>query len=179
MEALLTIPQISARDLGGSETTTMVVTASAPTVTATTTSTQIPQQTLSNASSGPTSSPLLFIILITLFGTAFFIGIGVAAYCCATRKSRRLARDAVGNELQPQGGATAPAPAEPAVQSEIYGYYAPASGGGGGGGAKSEQEAAARELYGYFSPNVEPRVGDAVVAHPGVGAGTGGLVGGR
>jgi hypothetical protein len=44
---------------------------------------------------------------------------------------------------------------------------------------KSEQEAAARELYGYFSPSVEPRVGDSVVAHPGVGAGTGGLVGGR
>jgi hypothetical protein len=49
--------QPAKRDVGGSQTTTLVVTATAPapTVTATSTSTQIPQQPVSNASSGPKS----------------------------------------------------------------------------------------------------------------------------
>ncbi|KAE9381182.1 hypothetical protein N431DRAFT_476069 [Stipitochalara longipes BDJ] len=161
--------QLTQRDLGGSETATLLVTATAPapTVTATATSTQTPQQPVSNAISGPTSSPLLFIILITILGTTLFIGIGIAAYCCATRKSRRLAREATaGNELQPTTTTV-----QPAVQSEVYGYYAPGARGGGGGGT-TEQEAAARELYGYFSPTVAPRAGDGVVDHPAAGAGT-------
>jgi hypothetical protein len=35
--------------------------------------------------------------------------------------------------------------------------------------AKEEEEAAKREVYGYFSPTVSPRAGDVVVARPEVG----------
>jgi hypothetical protein len=54
--------QPAKRDVGGSQTTTLVVTATAPapTVIATSTSTQIPQQTVSNASSGPKSGTSAF-----------------------------------------------------------------------------------------------------------------------
>lgn len=91
-------------------------------------------------------------------------------YCCMTRRSRRAAREAAAvatavNEPQPTI-------AQPAPQSEIYGYYAPPSTGvgAGGGGGKTEQEAASREVYGYFAPNVAPRTGDVVVARPGPGS---------
>lgn len=63
------------------------------------------------------------------------------------------------------GGAVQPAP-----QEEVYGYYAPAGGvGGGAGPGKEEAVAAAREVYGYFSPTLAPRLGDAVRARPGSG----------
>ncbi|PMD47053.1 hypothetical protein L207DRAFT_506108 [Hyaloscypha variabilis F] len=161
--------QPAKRDVGGSQTTTLVVTATAPapTVTATSTSTQIPQQPVSNASSGPKSSPILFIALVTILGTALLILIGTVVYSCITRK-RRHAREAasasaaVGNELQPTPTA------QPAVQSEVHGFYAPA-GTGVVSIAKTEEEVAARELYGYFAPSVAPRIGDGVVARPGVG----------
>jgi hypothetical protein len=59
-----------------------------------------------------------------------------------------------------------------APQSEIFGFYAPPAtvtgrGVSGGGGEKEEQETAAREVYGYFSPSAAPSVGDVAVARPG------------
>lgn len=61
--------------------------------------------------------------------------------------------------------------AQAALQEEVYGYYAPAGrvGGGGAGPGKEEAVAAAREVYGYFSPTLAPRLGDAVRARPGAG----------
>jgi hypothetical protein len=61
--------------------------------------------------------------------------------------------------------------AQAAPQEEVYGYYAPAGrvGGGGVGPGKGEAVAAAREVYGYFSPTLAPRLGDVVRARPGAG----------
>jgi hypothetical protein len=103
--------------------------------------------------------------------------------CCRKRKRRRQAGEAAavsiapGTELQPTatGVTGTDDPVQPAPQSEVYGYYAPPGVGGekgvGSGGmtAKEEEEAAKREVYGYFSPTVSPRAGDVVVARPEVG----------
>jgi hypothetical protein len=72
--------------------------------------------------------------------------------------------------LRPAAGATGAGVAiQPAPQEEVYGFYAPAGGGGGAGPGKEEAVAAAREVYGYFSPALAPRLGDVVRARPGAG----------
>jgi hypothetical protein len=60
------------------------------------------------------------------------------------------------------GGAVQPAP-----QEEVYEYYAPFEGRGGARPGNEEAVAAAREVYGFFSPTLAPRLGDVVRARPG------------
>jgi hypothetical protein len=70
--------------------------------------------------------------------------------------------------LRPAAGATGAGVAiEPAPQSEVYGFYAPSEGRGGARPGNEEAVAAAREVYGYFSPKLAPRLGDVVRARPG------------
>ena len=69
------------------------------------------------------------------------------------------------SELQPAASVVGAGVAgQTAPQSEVYGYYAPAGGVGGGAGPGKEEAAAAaaREVYGYFSPTLAPRLGDVV-----------------
>jgi len=74
--------------------------------------------------------------------------------------------------LTTQSPSPSPAHELPAIQagpaSEIHGYYAPVPRGDAAGGkGTAEEQAAAREVYGYFAPGVAPRVGDVVIARPG------------
>ena len=70
--------------------------------------------------------------------------------------------------MQPAAGADGAGIAvRPAPQEQVYGYYAPSEGRGGARPGNEEAVAAAREVYGYFSPTLAPRLGDVVRARPG------------
>jgi len=157
-------PTHHARQLGGTTTTTTLYATSLPSSTD-----SLPASTNTIKPSNPTapkSGPILFIVLVTLLGTLL---LGLIAHCCITYRKRIAAARNLTTTTQ------SPSPAHelPAIQAgpapEIHGYYAPVPRGdaAGSGEGTAEEQAAAREVYGYFAPGVAPRIGDAVIARPG------------